>query len=60
MIKLLGKAVCFLLRSHKWRRLRKAESAEFHITGTDPLRICDRCHIVRSVAPKARKAKGAA
>jgi len=44
--------ICWLLRKHKWRRLRKAEKAE--CTGfPSQSRICDRCGIRRAV--KARK-----
>jgi hypothetical protein len=61
MIKLLGKTVCFLLRSHKWRRLRKGESSYIpaeQVPFVPALhRVCDRCKIVRAVAPRVRKAK---
>lgn len=52
-MKLLGKTVCYLLRTHKWRRLRKAENSELQITGADSLRICARCGTTRAV--RARK-----
>ena len=52
---LLGKTVCFLLGSHKWRRLRKSEPIIMRIADpTVPVRICNRCHAVRAV--KTRKA----
>ncbi|MCR4304974.1 MAG: hypothetical protein NUV63_12260 [Gallionella sp.] len=47
---LLGKIACFLLRKHKFRRLRKAEKTA--CTGfPEHERICNRCHIVRAVKP---------
>ena len=53
--KFLAAIVCFLLRAHKWRRLRKSE---WHTQGISlaaaPLRICGRCGVRRAI--KSRKA----
>lgn len=46
---LIGKAICWLLRRHEWRRLRKAE-------GRDPrFKICDRCGHRHTVKMKVVK-----
>ena len=58
---LLGKTVCFLLRAHKWRKLRKGESSYIPADRVpfvpENHRVCNRCGMVRR--KQQRKAKAA-
>lgn len=50
----LGTTICLLLRSHKWRRLRKAET-EMSTDGINAHRVCSRCGIRRAVKTRMPK-----
>ena len=45
---MIGKAICWLLRKHRWRRPHKSERALSYIV-SDGCRICSRCGAVREV-----------
>jgi len=54
---MIGKLICWLLRRHKWRKLRKSETSYIPAEQIPFVpahhRVCNRCGIVRAV--KARK-----
>ncbi len=50
---MIGKIICWMLRAHKWRRLRKGETSYIPASqfafAPEQHRVCDRCHVVREV-----------
>ena len=46
MNKWLGASICWLLRKHKWRRLRKGEAIT-QPSDTEQWRKCSRCGLMR-------------
>ena len=53
MNRYLGTIICYALRRHKFRRLRKSEA-----TGADDaalIRICDRCAATKMVKARGKK-----
>jgi hypothetical protein len=52
----LRRILCWLLRGHKWRRLRKSEGLDWLNADTKEVaRICDRCGATRLAAKRKPK-----
>lgn len=60
---MIGKLICWMLRAHAWRRLRKAEGAKMPVElllkepdgPTPSFRICGRCGATKTVKTRTRK-----
>ena len=56
---MIGKLLCWLLRRHKWRRLRKAEQPKNYLVAElameRSIRVCDRCEVQRWAKARRRK-----
>lgn len=52
-----GKLICWALRSHKWRRLRKQERVALQDARefSPQYRLCDRCGATRIAAKRKTK-----
>ena len=55
-----GAILCWLLRRHKWRRLRKREQPKNYLVAEHDMersiRVCDRCEVQRWAKARRKKA----
>ena len=51
---MLGKAICWLLRRHKFRKVREYELGLFGCSPEGKAKVCARCGLVREVKRRAK------